>query len=52
VTVHHGVDLARMQFATTSIYHFLFVPLTLGLGAARRGHADALAPVGTRPGCG
>jgi cytochrome d ubiquinol oxidase subunit I len=26
-----SVDLARMQFATTSIYHFLFVPLTLGL---------------------
>src|SRR3989440_2150424 len=27
-----AVDLARAQFATTSIYHFLFVPLTLGLG--------------------
>src|SRR5436309_745666 len=25
------VDLARIQFATTSVYHFLFVPLTLGL---------------------
>ena len=25
------VDLARLQFATTSIYHFLFVPLTIGL---------------------
>jgi cytochrome d ubiquinol oxidase subunit I len=25
------VDLARVQFAMTSIYHFLFVPLTLGL---------------------
>jgi cytochrome d ubiquinol oxidase subunit I len=25
------VDLARLQFALTSIYHFLFVPLTLGL---------------------
>ncbi len=25
------VDLARTQFATTSLYHFLFVPLTLGL---------------------
>jgi cytochrome d ubiquinol oxidase subunit I len=24
-------DLARIQFATTSIYHFIFVPLTLGL---------------------
>ena len=27
-----AVDLARLQFATTSIYHFFFVPLTLGLG--------------------
>src|SRR5438046_6979653 len=27
-----AVDLARTQFATTSIYHFLCVPLTLGLG--------------------
>ena len=26
------VNLARIQFATTSLYHFLFVPLTLGLG--------------------
>ena len=26
-----SVDLARIQFATTSLYHFIFVPLTLGL---------------------
>jgi cytochrome d ubiquinol oxidase subunit I len=25
------VDWARLQFATTTIYHFLFVPLTIGL---------------------
>jgi cytochrome bd ubiquinol oxidase subunit I len=25
------LDLARLQFAMTSIYHFLFVPLTIGL---------------------
>ena len=25
------LDLARIQFATTSIYHFLFVPVTMGL---------------------
>jgi len=25
------VDLARVQFGMTSLYHFLFVPLTLGL---------------------
>ncbi len=23
-------DLARIQFATTSIYHFFFVPVTMG----------------------
>ena len=27
-----AVDLARAQFATTTLYHFLFVPLTLGFG--------------------
>ena len=26
------VTLSRLQFATTTIYHFFFVPLTLGLG--------------------
>ena len=26
-----NVDLARLQFAMTTIYHFLFVPLTIGL---------------------
>ncbi|HEX2370643.1 MAG TPA: cytochrome ubiquinol oxidase subunit I [Acidimicrobiia bacterium] len=26
-----NIDLARLQFATTSIYHFLFVPITIGL---------------------
>jgi cytochrome d ubiquinol oxidase subunit I len=31
VVVSTAVDLARVQFAMTSLYHFLFVPLTLGL---------------------
>ena len=26
-----AVDLSRLQFALTALYHFLFVPLTLGL---------------------
>ena len=26
------VDLSRWQFALTAMYHWLFVPLTLGLG--------------------
>ncbi len=25
------VDVSRLQFAVTALYHFLFVPLTLGL---------------------
>ncbi|MGA7759101.1 MAG: cytochrome ubiquinol oxidase subunit I, partial [Ilumatobacteraceae bacterium] len=25
------MDLARIQFASTTIYHFLFVPVTIGL---------------------
>jgi cytochrome d ubiquinol oxidase subunit I len=29
--VMSSVDLSRLQFATTTIYHFLFVPLTIGL---------------------
>ncbi|MCX7117797.1 MAG: cytochrome ubiquinol oxidase subunit I [Legionellales bacterium] len=28
---NHVVDLSRLQFALTALYHFLFVPLTLGL---------------------
>jgi cytochrome bd ubiquinol oxidase subunit I len=27
-----AVTLARLQFGTTIVYHYLFVPLTLGLG--------------------
>ena len=31
------VALSRLQFAVTALYHFLFVPLTLGpVVAARR----------------
>jgi len=33
INVSSGVvDLSRIQFAATALYHFLFVPLTLGLG--------------------
>ena len=27
----HLVTLSRLQFSVTALYHFLFVPLTLGL---------------------
>ena len=26
------VTLSRLQFGMTTIYHFLFIPLTLGMG--------------------
>jgi cytochrome d ubiquinol oxidase subunit I len=29
--IEHLVDLSRLQFAITALYHFLFVPLTLGM---------------------
>jgi len=31
VISEHLVNLSRLQFATTALYHFLFVPLTLGM---------------------
>ena len=46
-----AVDWSRLQFATTSIYHFLFVPLTIGLAFLtailqtlwyRKGHPEHL----------
>jgi cytochrome d ubiquinol oxidase subunit I len=29
----NALDLARWQFGVTTVYHFFFVPLTIGLGA-------------------
>ena len=43
-----NVDLARLQFATTTIYHFLFVPVTIGLGFLVAVLADDVVP-GRRP---
>ena len=37
-------ELARWQFATTSIYHFLFVPVTIGLAFLVGAPADGVAP--------
>jgi cytochrome d ubiquinol oxidase subunit I len=31
MVAEHVVELSRLQFAITAMYHFLFVPLTLGL---------------------
>jgi hypothetical protein len=46
------VDLARVQFATTSLYHFLFVPLTLGLAPLVAVMQTLWYRSATRPGCG
>jgi cytochrome d ubiquinol oxidase subunit I len=29
----HALELARWQFAVTTLYHFLFIPITIGLSA-------------------
>ncbi|GAA2558694.1 cytochrome ubiquinol oxidase subunit I [Pseudonocardia hydrocarbonoxydans] len=36
-----NLDLARWQFAITTVYHFLFVPLTIGLSALVAGMQTA-----------
>ena len=38
------VDLSRFQFASTSIFHFFFVSLTVGLALPHRGHGDHRLP--------
>ena len=37
-----ALDLARWQFGITTVYHFLFVPLTIGMAAVHRSTADGL----------
>ena len=36
------VDWSRAQFALTAIYHWLFVPLTLGLGDLLLSHSEGV----------
>ena len=47
-----AVDVARWQFAITTVYHFLFVPITIGHVAGRGDlpHRSGCAP-GTRSTC-
>ena len=40
----NALDLARWQFGITTVYHFLFVPLTIGLSVLVAGPADRLVP--------
>ena len=39
-----ALEIARWQFGITTVYHFMMVPLTIGLGPGGGGHADALVP--------
>ena len=41
------LDLARLQFASTTIYHFLFVPVTIGLSMLVAGLHTAWYRTGT-----
>ena len=36
----HALDLARWQFAITTVYHFLFVPITIGMAFLVAGFAQ------------
>ena len=36
-----ALDLARWQFGIITVYHFLFVPITIGLSAIVAGYETA-----------
>ena len=38
------VELSRLQFALTAMYHFLFVPLTLGMAFPAGHHGKRSRP--------
>ena len=38
------LDIARWQFAIITVYHFLFVPITIGLSAIVAGYETRLGP--------
>ena len=42
----NALDLARLQFGATTVYHFLFVPLTIGLSALVAGMQTAWVRTG------
>ncbi|MCM0619992.1 cytochrome ubiquinol oxidase subunit I [Nocardioides bruguierae] len=41
-----ALDIARWQFAITTVYHFLFVPITIGLSAIVAGYQTAWVRTG------
>ena len=44
-----ALDLARWQFAITTVYHFLFVPVTIGLSALVAGLPHRVGPHAATP---
>ena len=48
----NSLELARWQFGITTLYHFIFVPVTIGLATFTAYLPDALVPHrGTSTGC-
>ena len=47
-----ALDIARWQFGITTVYHFLFVPLTIGLSASWRPADGVAAHPQPAAGCG
>jgi cytochrome bd ubiquinol oxidase subunit I len=45
------LTLSRLQFAITSMFHFIFVPLTLGLSLMVAWMETRYVHPGMRPGC-
>jgi len=41
-----ALALARWQFGITTVYHFMFVPLTIGLGRDRPSAQSVIPRVG------
>jgi cytochrome bd-type quinol oxidase subunit 1 len=39
------VELSRLQFALTAMYHFLFVPLTLGMAFFAGNYGNGICTV-------
>lgn len=46
------IDLARWQFGITTVYHFLLVPITIGLSAMVAAHQRRGCAPGTSRGSG
>ena len=45
----NSLDLARWQFAITTVYHFIFVPITIGSGFLVAGLQTAWYRTGKEP---